>query len=130
MKSNAPNYKVRHFALDLERLVAIIGLSLFVTVILYGIPTVAELLLQHVGVSRLEGAIGDLAGYLALYFLGFRKTAVSVYLASKALEALLVLTGACTLSEIIWYTDILPCLACTLILSRKVFFSNAQPFAF
>lgn len=115
-------------ALTVERLVAILGLSTFVILILYAVPTLAELGLRHAGVSRLEGALGDLAGYLALHFLGFRKTAVLVYLASKTLEVGFVLAGVCTLSEMLWFTDVLPCLACTLVLSQKIFFSKVQPF--
>jgi hypothetical protein len=116
-----------HFQLD--RTLAMLALSSGVMLLLYVAPTgVESILILYVSPTLAVGAVGDAAAYLALFFLGFRRTGAAVYLFSKILETLAVKTQMISSSDLLWLSDLFPTIACCILLCWLTFFSAKGPF--
>ena len=113
---------------EFQRLFGVCCFSALIALALYASPTCLEWLLLRVGIPAAHLIIGDVAGYFALYFLAFKRTAVVTYLLAKATGFYAAKTGLCSITALVWYTDSLPTAVCAAILCWKVFYSRVRPF--
>jgi hypothetical protein len=97
--------------------------------IVYAAPTSLEVLL----IGRVKpviacGLVGDITGYLVLFFLGYRRIAPAVYFLSKAIEMALLQGQVISVDTLLWVTDLLPAVVCTNLLGGLIFFAHDDPF--
>jgi hypothetical protein len=119
-----------NFSFELGRAASVSGLSALIFLFFYLAPTCLEMLvMNYFNPSVAVVAVGDISSYLALCFLGFRRTAATVYLLSKFMEITLLKSQMITASGLIWVSDLVPTIACCLLLSWMIFFSNKMPFS-
>jgi hypothetical protein len=105
---------------------AIVALFLASFLVLYGVPTLAEIM-TFAPVGPLAFIlIGDFASYVVLFFLGYKWTAALAYVGARVIELLLVQTGIVPLNSMLWVTDAIPSLLCSAILCNKFFFWPRQ----
>ena len=79
--------------------------------VLYVLPSGLELILLRRHVSAWSCVvIGDVAGCLFLFKLGFRKTALVLYVVVSAVEALILSSRLLTPESLVWITNLVPAL--------------------
>jgi hypothetical protein len=114
---------------QLDRILAMLALSAWVVLLLYVAPTGLEaLLILCVPPTLAVGAVGDATAYLALFFLGFRRTGAVVYLASKTVEILALKTRMISPDDLLWLSDLFPTITCCILICWLTFFSEKGPF--
>jgi RimJ/RimL family protein N-acetyltransferase len=84
----------------------------FIFLMLYALPTIAELSLRRYLTPWTDILLGDLFGCSVLFVLGFRRTAVGVYVLASLAESYLFLRGGISGTQLIWITDLAPALTC------------------
>jgi hypothetical protein len=114
---------------QVDRALATLALSSLVMLLLYAAPTGVEAILTlYVPPMLAVGAVGDAAAYLALIFLGFRRTGAVVYSLSRLLELLAVKTTMISPADLLWLSDLFPTIACCILICWLTFFSSKGPF--
>jgi hypothetical protein len=108
---------------DIQRWLGVFGLCVLAILILYVLPTFFEALTQpYLGIWLSCSVFGDLTGCICLWFLGWKRQALSVYLCSKVGELFLFDLHLLSADSLLWVTDILPVIICVDLLVSKVFF--------
>lgn len=99
-----------------------ITVVLLTALVLYVLPTWAELGMLNVGCSAWIGiVIGDLPGTVVLFGCGFRKTAIAVYLCATLAESWLLFSGGLSPRSVLFATNTIP------TMSAIVLFLAAEP---
>lgn len=90
--------------------VVVLGIAL-IALTIYAVPTGIELALLRANFSpALCTLIGDLVGCVVLFLLGFRKTAIGIYVAATALELGCLIFRALPPRSVIFATNVAPTL--------------------
>jgi len=97
-------------------LLAILLAGLFV----YIVPGLTEIALirQHLSPWLSCVVLGDTAGCVTLYLLGRKFTAIALYVASTALEAVLLSFHVLSPFNLVWFTNSIPAIAVFTILMK------------
>jgi hypothetical protein len=116
------------YSFEVHRAGATLGFFTCVFVLLYVVPTCLEvLLIRYFEPASTVGILGDITAYFALYYLGFRRTAVVVYLCSKVTEITVLKMQLIAPFNLVWLSDLLPTMACGILFSWMIFFSSKEP---
>jgi hypothetical protein len=108
---------------DIQRWLGVFGLCVLAILILYVLPTFFEAITQpYLGIWLSCSVFGDLTGCICLWFLGWKRQALSVYLWSKVGEVLLFEVHLLSADSLLWVTDLLPVIICADLLVSKIFF--------
>lgn len=94
--------------------------SLVTAAAVYAIPVIFEIALFHLGLNPWLICVlfADVPGSILLFALGFRRLALTVYLATTALEALLLCFGLVPAESLVWITNIVPAAISAIIMFK------------
>jgi hypothetical protein len=86
----------------------------------YALPGLAEWALLEERLSPWIAcvALGDLAGCVILFILGFRKTALAIYLSAGAIEGVMLSMHTVSPLRLVWFTNLIPALVVAAILVK------------
>jgi hypothetical protein len=117
---------------DLRSAAAYLKIAVFLAIagnlVMYAIPSLLETaVVPYLGAKFVAFALGDLAGCLIFWTLGFGRRALVFYVLATALKTVSLLSGSVAPHTLIWLSDMVPTLAwmvmsfvCTAELSQAI----------